>query len=391
MPLTLTREEKRAAIIFTSIVTVCIVAAIVFSSDKEKDPFYPSSTSTHSHGAKGTYLMLKESGYSVERWYESPEGLPTEGTKSTLIIADPRFFANNTEKQAISRYLQKGGHVLAIGPRAGDLLPVDEVTTLTVRQPEAKPIAPAMPSRITRGGPFKSRWESKWVVTSPDQMVHYATVDGPVVISYRYGEGEVIWWSASEPLTNAGITESGNLDLLLNSIGDRGTKVYWDEYFHSSRKSLWARVADTPLKWLIAQLAMFMGLAMITYSRRSGPQRPLNERPRLSSLEFIETLGGLYKRSRSPRFAVEVAWDRFRNVVMRKLGFRHDASADLIAKLCRERLRFEDEDFLPILRDCEAAGYDQDMTDAKALHLTQKLAEYQKKLVAFTGSKTERH
>jgi len=391
MPLTLTREEKRAAIIFTATVAVFILAAMGFSSEKDQDPLYPSTTSTHSHGAKGTYLMLKESGYSVERWYESPEELPTDGSGSTLILANPTLFPNNTEKQAISRYLQKGGRVLAIGSVAGNLLPVDEVTTLTVRQPEAQSIPPAMPSSITRGGPFKSRWESKWVVTSPDQMVHYATADGPVVISYRYGQGEVIWWSASEPLTNAGITESGNLDLSLNSIGDRSKRVYWDEYFHSSRKSLWSRVADTPLKWLFAQLALFLGLAMITYSRRSGPQRPLKERPRLSSLEFIETLGGLYKRSRSPRFAVEVAWDRFRTVVMRRLGIRLDASVELIAKLCRERLRFEDEDFLATLRDCEAAGYDQDMTDAKALHLTQKLAEYQEKLIAFTGSKTERH
>ena len=391
MPLTLRPEEKKAAIVFGAVVALIIALVVITSPNDDKDPVFPSSTSAHSHGAKATYLMLKESGYAVERWYEPPDQLPEKSSGTLLILAQPTLYPEGPEKQAISRYVRGGGRILAIGWLAGNLLPVDQVDMLTVAHPEPSEIVPALPSRITRGGPFKSSWASKWVVTSPDQMVHYATADGPVVISYRFGNGEVVWWASEVPLTNAGISEKGNLELLLNSIGGRNTRIYWDEYFHSSRKSLWARVADTPLKWLFAQLAVFLGAALITYSRRSGPLRPLAEPSRLSSLEFIETLGGLYKRSRAPRFAVEVAWDRFRHVVMRKLGIRRDASAEMIARLCRERLKFGDGRFLETLRQCESAGYDQEMTDAKALQLIQGLTDYQSELLKIAGSKTEKY
>lgn len=391
MPLMLKPEEKKAAIFFGIAVAVIIAVILISSPDKDKDPGFPSTTSSNSHGAKATYLMLQESGYSIERWYESPDQLPRNQKGSVLILAQPTLYPDSQEKQAISLFIRGGGRVLAIGVLAGAMLPIENVETLTVAHPAQDAISPSLPSLLTRGGPFKSDWASKWVVTSPDQLVHYSTPDGPVVISYRFGDGDVVWWASTVPLTNAGISEPGNLDLLLNSIGDRGAHIYWDEYFHSSRKSLWSRVEDTPLKWILAQMALFIGAALITYSRRNGPLRPLQERSRLSSLEFIETLGGLYRRSRSPRFAVEVAWDRFRNVILRKLGIQRDASPEFIERMCRERLRFEDDQFLQTLRACEAAGYDQDMTDAKALHLTQKLAEYQRKLFTIAGSRTEKH
>ncbi|MDT8067929.1 MAG: DUF4350 domain-containing protein [Terriglobia bacterium] len=390
MPLTLRPEEKKAAIAFAVIIGVIIALVLVTSPNADKDPVFPSSTSAHSHGAKATYLMLQESGYAIERWYEPPDQLPAKPKGTLLILAQPTLYPDRAEKQAIDRYVRLGGRVLAVGWLAGSLLPINDAEMLTVAHVEQSDIEPSLPSRITRGGPFKSSWESKWNVTSPDQMVHYATADGPVVISYHLGAGEVVWWASSVPLTNAGINETGNLDLLLNSIGDRNTRIYWDEYFHSSRQSLWSRVADTPLKWLFAQLALVLGAALITYSRRSGPMRPLQEPSRLSSLEFIETLGGLYKRSRAPRLAVQVAWDRFRQVMMHKLGFRRDSSADMITSLCRERLKFSDTGFTETMQQCESAGYDQDMTDKKALHLIQKLTEYQTELLKIAGSKTER-
>ena len=58
-------------------------------------------------------------------------------------------------------------------------------------------------------------------------------MDRPIVVSYKVGLGEVIWWGANTPLTNAAIAKSGNMALLLNSLGKPGeVRVFWDEYFH---------------------------------------------------------------------------------------------------------------------------------------------------------------
>src|SRR2546422_4760103 len=42
--------------------------------------------------------------------------------------------------------------------------------------------------------------------------------------SYSYGKGQVIWWAAATPLSNAGIRQRGNLNLFLNSVGPPGER-----------------------------------------------------------------------------------------------------------------------------------------------------------------------
>jgi hypothetical protein len=78
-------------------------------------------------------------------------------------------------------------------------------------------------------------------------------------------------------------------------------------------------------------------------------------------------------------------------VLARKLGIRRDASAETIVRLCRERLKFTDDQFLETVQQCEHADYDPEMKDSKALQLVQKLTDYQNKLLSIAGSKTEKH
>jgi len=66
----------------------------------------------------------------------------------------------------------------------------------------------------------------------------------PVVVSFRVGDGDIVWWAGSTPLTNAGITRANNLTFFLNSVsndsGGAPYEIYWDEYFHGERSSLWS-------------------------------------------------------------------------------------------------------------------------------------------------------
>ena len=381
MPLKLDRTERTFLVALGSLIVVVIALVFLLVPNNQDDPGYPSSTSTHSNGSLAAYLTLQECGYDIQRWYHSPADLPSEAAGTTLILAEPFPIADQGEKTEIARYISNGGRVLIIGQMAGRWVPRSGVQALTVARTEWKATNPSVPSALTRGGAFTADQASKWDSKSPDEVVQFASDDGPAVVYYRFGKGEVIWWASAVPLLNGGVQKPGNLELLLNSVGEPGRRVYWDEYFHTTHHSLYATVADTPLKFLGWQFLLFAIAVVATYSRRSGPLRPLMERSRLSPLEFIETLGGLYRQYHSPGLAVEVAYDRFRLLLMRRTGLRVDAPPELVARVVREKLRFSDGQFLNDLNRFQGARYDHNLTETDALRMVQRIVKYQSEVL----------
>ncbi len=154
----------------------------------------------------------------------------------------------------------------------------------------------------------------------------------------RDGSGEIIWWGSDSPLTNYGITRASNLALFLNCVGSApGTRILWDEYFHGVRPGLWHYLSHTPLPWALLQLLVLAAFLVITYARRSGALRPLLRQPRLSPLEFIETVGALYQRKGAAAGALEIAFPRFRFLLARRLGIPSTVTTAELILSVRER------------------------------------------------------
>jgi hypothetical protein len=213
-----------------------------------------------------------------------------------------------------------------------------------------------------------------WEHPSTAILVHYAAEDErPVIVSYAVGKGQVIWWAASTPLTNAGISSSGNLALLLNSLGDPGTHVYWDEYFHGIRRTLLSYAFEWPAFLALVQGGLVVLALLFTYSRRNGPIYPRDEPSRLSPLEFVETLGGLYQRAHHTRTALEVPYTQFRALATRRLGLKADLPAPDLARAIRNRFNLPDDALQDLFKDIEAAMYDPELTEAGALRMVQQL------------------
>ena len=193
-------------------------------------------------------------------------------------------------------------------------------------------------------------------------------------MKYKFGKGEVIWWAASRPLTNIGIRESGNLGLLLGSLGNsRDVRILWDEYFHGYQRSLLFYAAEPPLKYGFLQFCLVVLALLFTFGRRNGPVRPLYEPSRLSPLEFVHTLGGLYQRAKATETALEVPYNRFRFLLAKRLGMKADAPSSDLVKGARERLGYKDENLGQTLQDIESCLRHQDLKDATTLDLVQRL------------------
>lgn len=226
-------------------------------------------------------------------------------------------------------------------------------------------------------------------------MPLFGEAQAVVVAAWRMGDGEVLWWAGATPLTNAGIGRADNLALLLNSIRTAGPRasvaIYWDEYFHGQRSSLWAYAQGTPVLWAAWQITLLALAALFTYSRRSGPVVQPAEVSRLTPLEFVETLGGLYRRAGSGPAAVGVALRRLLLALGRRLAVAPGCSEAELARVAEERLGWDGAGFATLLAEAGAAARLGRLPEREALRLVQALQRTtaQLRIQAMGGNKEE--
>ena len=153
---------------------------------------FPSSYSAKWDGAKGAFLLLKDLGYNVERWEQSPLELGDEESE-VLILASPIQPATSEEKTAVAEFLRAGGRVVATGWAASQLLPQNSHLTEGFSLGDSAKFPALIPSPIARGAPEISMVPpERWRPESASELVVYGTDDTAAVITYEFGKGKVI-------------------------------------------------------------------------------------------------------------------------------------------------------------------------------------------------------
>ncbi len=389
MPLTVDRRDRKL-LLGSAVVFILLIAAVsIFGGGAGQRQEAPTSYSTASGGAKAAYLLLLQSGYNVQRWEKPLTDLPkTVGT--TVIVADPMEAPTREERESLKNYLSEGGRIIATGMFSGTFVPENDSVPDMLLGMTSKKVSAVSPSAITRAAPEitiapQARWPSYSAAYSL-----YGDGDEIVVVKYPYGRGEVLWWAAATPLTNSGLKEPGNLEFLLACLGDTKSPVLFDEYIHGYREDLGSSVAHSPVKWLLLQLAL-LGLAVVaTFSRRSGPLSAPVTDVRLSPLEFVQTLGGLYENAGTASVAVDICYQRFRYWLTRRLGVGNNIPINDLESAVRDRWAPKDDHFGAILRRCESAKADPYLGETEALQLVQELDEYASRWKLFEGRRKEK-
>jgi hypothetical protein len=389
MPAKLNRGDRKILLIAGGVFLALVAGALLFTSGKDESDF-PSSYSTASQGAKAAYLLLQESGYHVDRWLHPPQNLG-DGTDTVLILAEPARFPTQREKAGLEKFLDSGGKIIAIGTSGAMSLPEESIDYDPIDISVLQKYPALTPSKIARAAPEITLDTRVYWKEDPSATALYGKDDKSVVIRYPHGKGEVIWWAAATPISNAGIRESGNLEFFLACLGEKqSTRILWDEYFHGFGE----QSSEGKTHWLaIVTVIQFgvIGLAVVfTFSRRSGPLRPMAVQSRLSPLEFVDTLGGLYRHAKASSVAVDVYYQRFHYWLTRRLGMANDASVEELARAVRDRWNFKDEQFAPTLQVAASARYRPDLRAKDALRLVQSLHSYAVKLKLFPASTKEK-
>jgi len=389
MPLKLSRKDRRLLLGAGFVFVLLIVGALVFGSGEQGQAEYPSSYSSASGGAKAAYLLLSDTGYKVQRWERPLSDLPDAAAK-TLIVAEPGEAPTREERERVKAFVSEGGHLIATGMFAGTFLPENDSVPDILSGMTWKTASSLSPSRITRAAPRivlgpRAYWRSG---TAADPL--YGDGDRTLVVKYPFGKGEVLWWASATPLTNAGLKKEGNLEFFLACLGDQQNEILWDEYIHGYRQTLAESMAHSPVKWLFLQLVLLAAAVVATFSRRSGPTCAPRTEIRLSPIEFVQTLGGLYERAGSASVAVDICYRRFRYWLTRRLGVAGNTTTEELASVVRDRLGVSSDPFIATLRKCEAASLDPFLQGPMALHLLQELDRYAAQLNLFHGIRKEK-
>jgi hypothetical protein len=384
------KDRSMLAILLGMIAVLFVLLAFFTPAQDPNKNEIPDSYLTGLHGARAAYTLLERNGYAIQRWEQPLTALVSRAdSRAVLVLAEPMSL-NSADSKAIAAFLRKGGRVLATGQSGGYLLPDHAVTTskgLSFAACEAQPdgLAP-----LAGDGNIFIVPSAAWQDNRPEIHTSYTCAGEPVVVEYAVGAGHAVWWASSTPLENGSITRGQNLELLLNSVGpakDAGQtrQVYWDESLHGKRHTPFEYASGPvwPLLWSGA--AGLTALMVLSFSRRSGPVRPLPQPPRTTPIEFLDALGGLYRSTGANSTAVLIAWERFRSQAGLLIGSRQGGkgasmgAADLSAAIVR-RFGAVGQGMDADLVAAESAASDFDLKPGKALAIVQSLRRHEETL-----------
>jgi hypothetical protein len=346
----------------------------------------PSTYSTQSSGAAAAYRLLLDLHYPVRRWENPPTELNKEAGFILLVLAEPIQAPTDKERRALSEFVTRGGHVLFTGGRLKDYFADAEISR-TPPDPKFVTYGAVMPSGVIKGAKHVTlQPQATWTEMQTEQLALYGADRMAGVVSWNKGSGQILWWAGSTPLTNSGITRDDNLQLFLNSVASWNDKdsyhIYWDEYFHGQRSSLWNYVGKTSLAWSGLQAGLLAFAVLFTFARRSGPTFVSAEGSRLWPLEFVDTLGGLYERAKAASSAVAVSYARLRTLLARQLVMPIKAPDSELASAAEQRLGWKDSNLGLLFGRAAATLNEERYPAADALKIVQELETFAKRLDA---------
>jgi len=389
MPSTLDPGDRKLLLVSGAILSLLIVATVVLapSPEESEGQGIPTTYSTTKSGTQAAYLLLNELGYRSERWEKSPSELPQAADGKILILADPNNYPEKQEREDLLNFVRSGGWMIYAGnfpylfTGVGDAIPIMD----TALGSTSRSFPALSPSPFTRDAPnITMLATSRWDVWEGPHVPLYGNTGEAVVVTWKLGRGRILWWASPTPVTNSGITEDGNLPFFLDCIQAAGqsasqgdTTVLWDEYFHGYRGSLWDYFAETPVPCALFQLALVAVFVLLAFGRRSGPLYAPAVVSRLSPLEFVDTLGDLYRRANAGSGAVRVAYQRFRTQLLRRLALAPSISNMQLDAAVRERLGWKQPGLMDTLQRAEIAAHASDVPGTEALKIVQALEHYE--------------
>lgn len=352
-------------VVMTALVGMYALTATLADQQYSRELPIASVNSSAPEGVQHLYEYLEVLGVEVLP-LEQFEPLPESGT---IVIASETFFAKPPSAADIERltsWVEGGGRVVFAGGIAlsafdGQLL--DGIQAQSARAAETRPTAPtryaADVETVSLGTRRLTGVTSRWVSAYEDK--------GNVLVTRRYGDGEVVVLASVYPLSNdgLGVEDNARLATLVAAAGAR--PVYFDEYHQGYARggSLWSRLSVGSRTGLLLALAG-LAVGIVARARRLGPAIPQAEVPAARSSAYIGQLAEVYQRAGARVHSLTVLEDGLTRALRRRhgtlsagLSLHADAAAVLERSArVRSQEKIEKDEFVEVARALARARRD---------------------------------
>ena len=353
----------------------------------------PSMHNAKSGGVKAFNLLLEQQGFRVADLRSPWNALSVND--GLLIVVEP-FDAKRPvvegELQALTRWVQNGGHLLylvamperPLDPKdalTGDIAVVGaEEKELSVVEPVSvanEPLVQGVKS-LKMGGAVRLQAKAG----SPYHEILRDTQDS-LILEKTFGKGK-LWAVASTSLaTNAGIQENDNAILLVNAatiaVGETKKTVLFDEYHHgigltaalSAERSI---LAATPLgiKLVVLHFILLSVLLVYNGNRLFGRPLPIATPKYRASTDFVGGLARLYRKAGATEIAVGTMHQAFVRELTAHLLLTPDAPIETIVERSRQRYAIDPRVLNDLLAIGKAAQTGQRVSPAEMVRLAEQ-------------------
>ncbi len=278
-----------------------------------------TSYSAGVQGTKAFYLLLEKLGYKPKRLRT-----PYYGMQGGLaVVLAPNRPIDAVDAGRLMEWIRQGNTLLLVPD--GRETQLTGILRIKLRQGQLrrKNLMPSTSTNLTAGiQKLVVQSGSRIRTERKDAVRHFRDRAGVAVISLPEGEGTVVVLSDPYLVTNAGLPEGDNLNLLVNVLlayaGNTKT-IYFDEYHHGfeRRQSILHLLKGTSLGWALIQIVVAVALLMYSRGRRFGQPKPALEETHRSSLEYVTSLANIYQAAQASDIALSNLHERLLRSVRR--------------------------------------------------------------------------
>lgn len=322
--------ERRTRVIGAIVAVVVAVNVLLLALGL----FFPSpggprssSYATAPEGLAAYATLLRDNGYGVSAALDAPTD-DTLDPRSTVVLLDPDTVLEE-EAQALGRFVERGGRLVAGGPDPAWL------TSVLDRPPEWSPegldsadlLAPvpetAGVARIAAGG------TGSWKAAGSSLPALGDDTDRSLLVVGRAGAGSFALLADASPLHNERLGSDDNAALGLALAGSRDRPVTFVETVHGYGAERGLAALPDGWKVALAGLALAGLLLMLARGRRLGPPEDEERTLPPPRRAYVDALAASLAKTGQPSAAVVPVRGRGRALVASLAGSRELDDAEL--------------------------------------------------------------
>jgi Domain of unknown function (DUF4350) len=262
-----------------------------------------SAFATGPDGLAAYAELVEREGHPVTR-LRTPPAESELDPGSTLVVLDPQGLTGE-DNRALLRFVRRGGRLIggrwvgyawrAGGPRrAVPLVPIPELAAVR---------------RVESAG------EGSWA-PGGGALPALAGPGGTLLAVDELGAGRALLLADASPLQNRLLEHADNAALGLGLAGPPGRPVVFAESVHGYGRASGLRAIPTSWRWTLGGLLVAALVWMVARGRRLGPPERARRALAPARREYVEALGAVLARTRSPAAAGEIV----RSAALERLG-----------------------------------------------------------------------